>query len=75
MNIKFKWDDDLTLNKTIEIQNATIVVRAVFLRWMPIWIINNLKTISYKKIDMSEGIVLIKQANQKSAIFVTTGIF
>ena len=30
MKIKFDSDDDLPLNKMLEIQNATIVVRAVF---------------------------------------------
>ena len=30
MNIKFSLDDDLPLNKMIEIHNATIVVRTVF---------------------------------------------
>ena len=30
MKIKFNSDDDLPLNKTIEIHNATIVARAVF---------------------------------------------
>ena len=29
----------------------------------------------FKRIDFSEEIMLIKQVNQKSAIFVTTGIF
>ena len=30
MKIKFNSDDDLPLNKTIEIHSATIVVKAVF---------------------------------------------
>ena len=30
MKIKLKLDDDLSLNKTIEIQNVTIVVRTIF---------------------------------------------
>ena len=30
MKIKFESDDDLTLNKMIDIHNATIVVRPVF---------------------------------------------
>ena len=30
MKIKFDSDDDLRLNKTIEIHNLTIVVKAVF---------------------------------------------
>ena len=28
--IKFDWDEDLPLNKTIEIHDAAIVVRAAF---------------------------------------------
>ena len=31
MKIKFNLDDELPLNKTIEISNMTIVVRAIFL--------------------------------------------
>ena len=30
MKIKFDWDDDLSINKKIEIHDATIFVRAVF---------------------------------------------
>ena len=30
MKTKFDSDDDLSLNKTIEIHNVTIVVRAIF---------------------------------------------
>ena len=30
MKIKFNWDDELPLNKTIEIGSMIIVVRAVF---------------------------------------------
>ena len=30
MKIKFNWDDDLPLNKMFKIDNATIVVKAVF---------------------------------------------
>ena len=30
MKIKFNWDDELSLNKTIEIGSMIIVVRAVF---------------------------------------------
>ena len=30
MKIKFNWDDELPLNKTIEIPTKTIIVRAVF---------------------------------------------
>ena len=36
---------------------------------------NNMKMLYYNQINVSEGIMLIKQVNQKSAIFVTIGIF
>ena len=36
---------------------------------------NNVKMLYYYRIDVSEGIGLIRQVNQKSAIFVTIGIF
>ena len=36
---------------------------------------NNIKMVYCDIIDFSEGIMLIKQANQKSLIFVTNGIF
>ena len=32
MNIKFNSDDELPLNKVIEILNITIVVRAIFMK-------------------------------------------
>ena len=35
----------------------------------------NTKMLYYDKIDVSEGLMLIWQANQKSTIFVTFGIF
>ena len=36
---------------------------------------NNMKMLYYDRINVSERIMLIKQVNQKSAIFVTIGIF
>ena len=36
---------------------------------------NNIKMIYYDRINVSEGIVLIRQANQEDAIFVIIGIF
>ena len=32
MNIKFDSDDEISLNKTIEILSITIVVRAIFMK-------------------------------------------
>ena len=38
-------------------------------------IMNNIKLQHYDKIDVPEGIHIKKQLNQKSAMFVTIGIF
>ena len=75
MKIKF-GSDDLALNKMIDIHNTTIVVRPVFhkkkqilsasfLRWMPIWIINNIKMLCYDRIGISEGIDFNKTSKSK----------
>ena len=51
MKIKFSSDYNLPLNKTLKLQNMTIVIRSVFsrgqkivytsfFRWMFVWIIN-----------------------------------
>ena len=36
MKIKFNLDDDLPLNKTLEIPTMTIVVRVVFMKIVPV---------------------------------------
>ena len=36
---------------------------------------NNIKMLYYDRIDVSEGIDVNKPMNEKSVIFVTTGIF
>ena len=64
--LKIKFASKDSLNKTIEVHNAQLVVRAdfhekkqifsvSFLRLMPIWIINNIKLLYYDIIDVSEG--------------------
>ena len=63
MKIKFNSDDKLPLNKTIEILSMLIVVRAIFLE-------NN-----KHYLQVLNGLMLIRQANQKSVIFVTIAIF
>ena len=42
---------------------------------MSIWIMNNIKILYYDRIEVSEGIMLIKQVDQNSVIFVTISIF
>ena len=63
MKIKFNSDDKLPLNKTIEIPSMLIVVRAIFLE-------NN-----KHYLQVLNGLMLIRQRNQKSVIFVTIAIF
>ena len=64
--LKIKFASKDSVNKTIEVHNAQLVVRAdfhekkqifsaSFLRLMPIWIINNIKLLYYDIIDVSEG--------------------
>ena len=36
---------------------------------------NNIKMLLFDRINVSEGMMLIKQANQKCVILVTIGIF
>ena len=86
MKIKFDLDDYLPLNKTIEIHNVTIVVGVNFYennKYYPqifldeylyqLYIIKK----SYIMIELTflKELTLIRQMNQKSAIFVTTSIF
>ena len=74
IKIKSYSDDELPLNKTIEIAVMLIVLRAIFfffflktiitfLIWLPLWNINNIKMLYYDIIDVSEGI----DANKTSA--------
>ena len=63
MKIKFNSDDKLPLNKRIEIPSMLIVVRAIFLE-------NN-----KHYLQVLNGLMLIRQTNQKSVIFVTIAIF
>ena len=82
MKIKCNSDDDLPLNKTLEMCNMIVVVRAVFPennKYYPQTFLMNVY-ISYKRYILREltfvrKIMLIKQMNKKSAIFFTIGIF
>ena len=82
MKIKCNSDDDLPLNKTLEMCNMIVVVRAVFHennKYYPQTFLMNVY-ISYKRYILREltfvrKIMLIKQMNKKSAIFFTIGIF
>ena len=82
MKIKCNSDDDLLLNKTLEMCNMIVVVRAVFHennKYYPQTFLMNVY-ISYKRYILREltfvrKIMLIKQMNKKSAIFFTIGIF
>ena len=82
MKIKCNSDDDLPLNKTLEMCNMIVVVRAVFHennKYYPQTFLMNVY-ISYKRYILREltfvrKIMLIKQMNKKSAIFFAIGIF
>ena len=54
MKIKFNSDDELPLNKTIEIPSMTIVVRAIFLE--------SIKSIIHKYFSMN---ICINYKNEK----------
>ena len=74
--------DDLPLNKTLEMCNMIVVVRAVFHennKYYPQAFLMN-GYVSYKRYILIEltfvkKIMLIRQMNKKSAIFFTIGIF
>ena len=79
MNIKFDSDDDLHLNKTIEIPIVTIVIRAVFHEnnkyYTQVFLDECLYKIlkCYIMIELA-FMKLIKQVHQNSVTFVTIGI-
>ena len=78
--------DCLCLNKTTEIHNMAIVAKAVFHEnnknyphvfldecLYKLWIIQ--KCYNMIELTFPKELMLIRQANQKSAMFVTIGIF
>ena len=78
MKIKFNSDDKLPLNKAIEIHSMIIVVRAVFHENLDeclykLWIL--WKCYIMIELKFLKALMLRKQANEMSAIFVTTSIF
>ena len=73
MKIKYNWDDDLPLNKTLKLRNMVIIVRSVFLegnRYYPQVFLNECLCKKFLK-----ELMLMKQVHQKSVIFGTIGIF
>ena len=83
MKIKFDSDDNLPLNKTVEIPIVTIVVREVFHEnnqyYPQVFLDECLHKIKkyYVIIQLTflKELMLIKQAHQKSVMFVTVYIF
>ena len=76
MKIKFNSDDNLPLNKTIEISAMTIVARAVFHKnnkyyrqlFLDEWLhklLNNIKMLHFDKIDVSKGTDVNKTSASK----------
>ena len=73
-------DDDLPLNKTTETHDVTIVVGAVFHennKYYPQVLFTSLNVKMHIMVELTllKKLMLIKQANQKSAISFTIGIF
>ena len=86
MKIKFNSDDELPLNKTTETPSIIIVVTAVFHENDKYYTQVLLDECLYKlriiqecyimiELTFLKKLMLIKQANKKSAIFVINGIF
>ena len=86
MRIKFNSDDELPLNKTIEIPSMTIVFGAifhennkyysqVFLDERPYLLLIIYKGYILKELMFLKELMLIRQRNQKNVIFATAGIF
>ena len=77
MKIKINSDDDLPLNKMLEICSMIIAIRVVFhkynkyymkvflLRWTFVWIMNNIKMLYYDRISVFEGIHSNKTSESK----------
>ena len=74
MKIKFNSDDDLPLNKLLKFHLMTWIIRCVFsedgkfypqlcFRWYFVWV--SIKILHYEKIDVSEGIYVIKTSASK----------
>ena len=82
---KFSSDEDLSLNKAIEIHNATLVVKIVFMEitkyYLQVFLIERLFELliiqkCYIMIESTflKELILIRQANQKNVKSVTIGI-
>ena len=86
MRIKFNSDDELPLNKTIEIPSMTIVFGAIFQEnnkyYSQVFLDERLyllliiyKGYILKELMFLKELMLIRQRNQKNVIFATAGIF
>ena len=86
MRIKFNSDDELPLNKTIEIPSMTIVFGAIFHEnnkyYSQVFLDERLyllliiyKGYILKELMFLKELMLIRQRNQKNVIFATAGIF
>ena len=86
MRIKFNSDDELPLNKTIEIPSMIIVFGAIFQEnnkyYSQVFLDERLyllliiyKGYILKELMFLKELMLIRQRNQKNVIFATAGIF
>ena len=83
IKIKFDSDDNLPLSETLEIAIVTIAVRVTFHENNKFYAQVLLDKCLYKikkcyiiiESTFLKELMLIKQAHQKSVMFVTTGIF
>ena len=80
MKIKFNSDDDLPLEKTLELCNMIIVVGCIFQEGReqyPQVFLNDClyKSNIMKNLTFLKELMLIKQVHQKRVIFATIGIF
>ena len=82
MKIKFKSNDDLLLNKILELYVLAVVLRSVLEEdakdYSYIFLdecLYDLQVLEYDRTDITEGIDIDKQMHQKNVIFVILGTF
>ena len=82
MKIKFKSNDDLLLNKILELYVLAVVLRSVLEEdakdYSYIFLdecLYDLQMLEYDRTDITEGIDIDKQMHQKNVIFVILGTF
>ena len=82
IKIKFNWDDNLPLNKSLKLHMLTIVVRSIFEEdgkfypqiYLDEFLHELQKWCSLIKLKILKELILIKLINQKSVKFVITAI-